>query len=598
MSIPNAGHREAIDYRPRPVCATTQEAAARGGLTAFVAELLARRVRDFEGDLTAWIAPTLRGLPDPAGLPDADVAAARLADALENGECIGVCTDYDVDGITAHTLIRDALVTRFGHPEGALRSYIGHRLRDGYGLSDNVCDQILADQPRPDVVITADCGTSDGARIERLAGAGIDVIVTDHHGVPDTGVPAAAIATVNPSRVDSRFADPAIAGCAVAWFLMAQVRRVLIEQGRLAPDAPKLGDSLDLVALGTVADAVSLFSPTNRVLVTAGLGVLNARKRPCWRALAAQLKRASFNVEDLGFQIGPRINARGRVADPMAALRFLSAGDDAVAREALRVLDADNQSRRDIEREMVATARVLAEANLDVATQVVVVFDDSFHPGVQGIVASRLLDRYGRVTAVLSPSAGAATLSGSLRSVDGVDIGAALRAMARRYPDLLLRHGGHPKAAGVTLMPERLTDFEAALGDAVREQIGTRHLKPVLWHDGALTAAQRAISTVGAIEQLVPFGRGFEPPQFHGEFDLAAVRVVGADPVHLALTLSADGQTSRGIWFRALDHADAPWPVKAGDYIECIYRLQRDDYRGGDAVQLLVEHARAKHANG
>ncbi|MEO1573640.1 MAG: DHHA1 domain-containing protein [Pseudomonadota bacterium] len=596
MSIPNPDARH-VDYRARPLCDVTYESATQSGLDPFIASLLARRVRGFEGELAEWLAPTLRALPDPATLPDASVAAERLATAVIEGECIGLCTDYDVDGITAHTLVRDALIHRFGHPASLVRPYIGHRLNDGYGLSDNVCRRILDDQPCPAVIVTADCGTSDGPRIERLAAAGIDVIVTDHHGVPDAGIPAAALATVNPSRADSAFADPAIAGCAVAWFLMAQVRRVLVERGHLPANAPKLADSLDLVALGTVADAVSLFSPTNRVLVTSGLSVLNARRRPCWSALAGLLNRTVFDVEDLGFQIGPRINARGRVADPMAALRFLAALDVATAREALAVLDEDNRSRREIERRMVTTACRIAADQLSDDTQVVCVYHDEFHPGVQGIVASRLLDRFGRVTAVLSPAAASDTVSGSLRSVDGVDIGAALRALAGRYPDILRRHGGHPKAAGVTLAREQLEPFRAALAEEVRTQLGERRLRPVLWHDGVLGAPDRAVKTIDAMAALTPYGRGFEAPQFVGEFDVSRVRAVGADPVHLSLSLIDGAQKLRAIWFRALQNAGDPWPIAQGDRIECVYRLTRDTYRGGDAVQLTVENARTKDAN-
>jgi len=542
--------------------------------------------------------PSLRNLPDPATLPDIDAATTRLARAIERGDVIGICTDYDVDGITAHTILREALLDHFGHPSAAVRPYIGHRLHDGYGLSDNVCARILADEPRPDVLITADCGTSDAARIERLAAAGIDVIVTDHHGVPAAGVPAAALATVNPSRADSDFADPAVAGCAVAWFLMAQLRRVLIGAGALAADAPKLANSLDLVALGTVADAVSLFSPTNRAVVTAGLAVLNQRRRPCWRALARLLERNdnAFTVEDLGFQIGPRINARGRVADPLAALNFLTAPDEDGARGYLAQLDEDNQSRREIERRMVDVARVSASAALAPSDQVICVFDESFHPGVQGIVASRLLDRFGRVTAVLSPAAEAGLATGSLRSVDGVDVGQGLRDLDARHPGMLKRFGEHPKAAGVTLALDSIERFERALVAVVREQIGSRQLQPVRWHDGELPPTAFAIDTVRSLERLNPFGRGFEPPSFYGEFEVAGVRVVGADPVHLALDIGRDRERRRAIWFRALGAAGDPLPLARGDRMACVFRLSRDDYRGGNAVQLIIEHARRASA--
>ncbi len=583
-----------VAYRARPHCAVTYANAVDAGLSQLAAEVVARRVTKLTGNLDAWFEPSLKHLPDPSRLPDGTAAAQRVARAVMQGECIGLCTDYDVDGITAHTLIREALMQSFGHPQALIRPYIGHRLHDGYGLSDNVCERILADERVPDLIITADCGSSDGARIDRLAAAGIEVVVTDHHGIPASGVPDGALATVNPSRAYSRFGDPAIAGCAVAWFLMALVRTALIRAGHLPADAPKLAGSLDLVALGTVADAVSLFSPTNRSLVTAGLSILNQRARPCWQALAELLGRGAkrFEVDDLGFQIGPRINARGRVADPLAALNFLTAPDRETAARYLQVLDEDNQSRRDIEKRMVDTARQIAVQDLRPQSQVVCVYHDDFHPGVQGIVASRLLERFGRVTAVMSPAGRDDLVSGSLRSIPEVDVGRALREVNAAHEGLLHRFGGHPMAAGVSVARTDLAAFRDALCESVRAQLGETLLTPVVWHDGTLAAQHLCIESIAALDALIPYGRGFEAPSFHGEFFVDAVRAVGADPVHLSLSLNMDGLACRAIWFRALSHAEQPWPVAAGDHVEAVYRLQRDDYRGGNSIQLVVEHAR------
>ena len=583
-----------MQLKDRPRCETSYARALAAGLDELTANIVARRVPRFTGDMTPLLRPALAHLAPPRELPDVDRAAERLCRAVERGEVIGIVTDYDVDGITAHALLRQALLRNFGHPAQCLSSFIGHRLTDGYGLSDNVCERILAASPRPAVVITADCGTSDGPRIARLAAAGIDVIVTDHHGVPDDGVPADALATVNPAVRDCAYPDPAIAGCMVAWLLMAALRAALIERGRLDADAPKLADTLDLVALGTVADAVSLFSPNNRAVVLAGLDTLNRRLRPCWHALAALLgkQRQPFDVEDLGFQIGPRINARGRMADPFAALRFLEASTADEAARYLAVLDQDNMERRDTEKRMLHTARARSEAELDARDEVVCLYDRSFHPGVQGIVASRLLDAYGRVAAVLSPGREAGLVSGSLRSVDGVDIGAALRAIAREQPGLLVAFGGHPKAAGVTLAEADVDAFSAALAQAVRAQLGDTRLEPILLHDGELDPRRIDADTLRALAALAPYGRGFEPPRFCNEFSLQDVRAVGADPVHLALTLNGGGGDLRAIWFRALADADARWPLSPGERVVCVYRLAADSYRGGDAVQLIVDHAR------
>lgn len=548
-------------------------------------------------DAPAFLAPSLReSLPDPLRLKDMAAAVARLSRAIKDGERIAVFGDYDVDGATSA-----ALLARFlgavGQPPTI---YIPDRLSEGYGPNASALRRLRDAGAR--VVITVDCGVTAFEPREEAARAGLDVIVLDHHAA-EPRLPR-AVAVVNPNRLDEtapahdRHRLGALAAVGVTFLLAVALNRDLRESGwyahtnRPEPDLLRL---LDLVALGTVADAVSLFSPTNRAVVLAGLAVMNRRARPCWQALAALLGRGRepFTVEDLGFQIGPRINARGRVADPFAALNFLTATTEDDARRYLAILDADNQERRDIEKAMVVTARRITGERLRARDQVVCVYDEAFHPGVQGIVASRLVEAYGRVSVVLSPAADPALVTGSLRSVQGVDIARALREVAGANEGLLERFGGHPKAAGVTLTLANLPRFESALADAVRAQLGDARLTPVLWHDGELAPERLCLDTVRALAALEPYGRGFEPPRYHGTFVLAQVRAVGADPVHLSLEFEGGASRLRGIWFRALESAGSPWPVEAGQEVACTYRLSADDYRGGDAVQLIVAHARA-----
>ncbi|MEL7450746.1 MAG: DHH family phosphoesterase [Pseudomonadota bacterium] len=579
-----------VEFRARPQCETTLAAAQRAGFSPLTARLIAGRVESFSGDLRSVVEAGLGNLSDPEGLRDCDGAARRLVRAIAEHEPIGLVTDYDVDGITSHALLLDALIEHFGVPAAQVQGFIGHRLTEGYGLSDPVVDRILAASPVPAVVITADCGSSDEARIARLKAAGVDVIVTDHHGLGEAGPPASAYATVNPVRDDCDYPDGSIAGCMVAWLLMAQVRKCLIADGHLPADAPKLGGLLDFVSLGTVADAVSLFSPSNRAVVQAGLTVMNRLGRPCWRAMARLLKRETFVVDDLGFQLGPRINARGRMDEPKAALRFLRATDDAAADSALAVLDDNNRQRKEAEQRMLAVARAQAESALTPASQSTVVFNEAFHPGVQGIVASRLVELTGRPAVVLSPGREDGQLTGSARSVPGLDIRAAIAEAHDHLPEHFHAFGGHPGAAGLTIAREGLDPFVLAFAVAVRGQMGDVQLGPVCWTDGALEPMQIAIETLKECDCLSPYGREFESPVFDGRFAVVALRPVG-DGTHLALELSAGGQQFRAIWFRARKDAEAPLPVEEGVTVRCAYRMERDSWRGNDKVQLVVVHA-------
>ncbi len=586
--IPQAG--PAIRQRPRSPA--VENACIKVGLSALQARIVAGRVHSLDEAPDRIVRPKLADLHDPALLADAERAAARLATAVVNQECVGILTDYDVDGITSHAIVFEALTRFFGLPAGRVQHHIGHRLQDGYGISASLTDRILALQERPAVIVTADCGSSDQAQLERLAAADIDVIVTDHHAIPAEGVPAAAHSVVNPTRDDCTFPDRTVAGCMVSWMLMCEVRRRLIATGKLAADAPKLGTLLDFVALGTVADAVSLFGAGNRAVVLRGLQEMNRMKRPCWRALARLLGRPQgYSVQDLGFQMGPRINARGRMADPMAALRFVLASDDAEAARELEVLDADNRDRRETESQMLAIARAMAVAQLAEGRVILMIYHPSFHAGVQGIVASRLVDAFGHPAVVLSPGMSPGQLSGSARSIDGLDIRQALQGVADADGDLLHKFGGHVGAAGLSVDLERVAQLHSLLDAQVALQLRGRELGPELLTDGCLEAAQLVRETVGELEVLAPYGREFDVPLFEGNFLVRSLRRVGNDGTHVALDLMVGERPVRAIWFRAVANSEAALPLSPGQHARLAYRLERDEYRGGDSVQLLVAGA-------
>ncbi len=580
------------EIRPRPCDPRVEKACLRAGLTPLQARIVAGRVDDLTASPERIVRPRLADLHDPSLLADSGRASGRLAQAVQNQECIGILTDYDVDGITSHAIVFEALTRFFGLPVARVQHHIGHRLEDGYGVSAALTERILALPELPAVIITADCGSSDQPQLERLAAAGIDVVVTDHHALPEEGIPASAYAVVNPSRGDCGFPDRTVAGCMVSWMLMCELRRRLVEAQYLPGDSPRLGSLLDLVALGTVADAVSLFGATNRAVVLRGLAQMNRLHRPCWRALGNLLGRAQgYSVQDLGFQIGPRINARGRMADPSAALRFILAPDEAEVARHLELLDSDNRDRRETESRMLDIARTLARQQLADGRVILVVYDPSFHAGVQGIVASRLVDQFGRPAVVLSPGREAGQLSGSARSIAGLDIREALQDLAGADGDLLRKFGGHVGAAGLTLDLARLEDFRKLLDDLVRAKLAGQALGPVVLTDGSLEPVQLALQTVLELEQLAPYGREFDPPVFEGDFLLQGLRRVGSDGTHLAMDLRAGAQSVRAIWFRAVENAEARLPVEQGQRLRIAYRLERDEYRGGGAVQLLVRGA-------
>ncbi|HSH48767.1 MAG TPA: DHH family phosphoesterase, partial [Halomonas sp.] len=532
-------------------------------------------------------------LAHPEKLADGRRAAERIAQAVVDGEHIGILTDYDVDGITSHVVIRRTLNELFGVPESRLHSLIGHRIHDGYGISLPLVERTLELAPPPGLVITADCGSSDEPRIARLKEAGIDVVVTDHHALPLEGPPASAYATVNPTRDDCGYPDPTIAGCMVAWLVMSLARTVLIEWGAIAQDTPKLSPWLSYVALGTVADCVSLGgSAANRAVVSQGLKLINRMGAACWRAMAERLGADSvpFSAETLAFQMGPRINARSRLDDPYAALHYMLAGDDATAARHLTTLDEDNQSRKAIEADMAEQARALAQPQLaDDVAMLVVVLEDG-HPGVQGIVASRLVQAYGRPALVLTPAAAPGMLTGSGRSIEALHLRDALQRAHELAPHSLPRFGGHRGAAGVGVPREQLDAFRTALLQAVGEQLGGMALYPRILTDGELDEVQLALATLDELEALGPYGREFDAPLFQGEFLVESLRPVGADGSHLMMTLSSGSAAIRSIWFRALTPGELP-AFGVGDKLRCGYRLNRNRWRGRESLQLMIEHA-------
>ncbi len=574
------------------------QSALKKGMPSLLAHVLACRLSGDTGSLEEIIHPRLKYIPHPERLKDAERAAQRIVAAIVGGEHIGLATDYDTDGVTAHAVIYLALTEYFGVSEARVDSFIGHRMTDGYGVSDHVATRILAQLPRPSLVITADCGSSDELRLVRLKQADIDVIVTDHHVLPPEGPPLSAYAMVNPARADCGYPDDTIAGCMVAWLLMSLVRAQLIATGYLPSAAPKLVEVLDYVALGTVADCVGINTAVNRAVVGAGLQLMNRSSRPCWRVIRTltDTEEIPLSADFLGFQLAPRINARSRLSDPYAALRFLLAKTDQEALDYLRMLEQDNQVRRQIERTMVKIAKGKAAQQVALGRVSLVVYLADGHAGVQGIVASRLVETFGRPAMVLCPALEPAQLTGSVRGISGLPVRAALQWAADANPGLLIKFGGHRGAAGLTLLTEAFPLLQTSFEAAVRRWLDDEAVGPVILTDGDLSPEVISQETFWLLEQLQPFGREFDPPLFEGDFLVESCRVVGADGVHLAMELSCAGNKYKAIWFRALDSADSSLPMVVGDFIRCAYRLSMNTFRETTQLQLLIRFAVRKVA--
>ena len=577
----------------RSIDASVFAEARSRGLDPVIARIVAGRITS-DTPLDAVLDPQLQLIAPPSLLIDIDRASERLRQAVVQNERIGVLTDYDADGLTSHAVITESLI-RFGVSMEHLTHWIGHRLEDGYGISETLVDRLLESRPLVQLVISADCGSSDETQIARLKTAGIDVIVTDHHRVSDEGPPPSAYAVVNPNRSDCAYPDKAIAGCMVSWLLMSHARQGLIDQQAIAEGTPKLGDLLDYVALGTVADCVSLgSSETNRAIVKAGLSLIRKQKRPCWQVAASQLTKSSrdINAELLAFQLAPRLNARGRIGHSLRGYEYLVAVSITEATNAFLDLDADNKTRRAIEREMVEQAKPLAHRQHLNGGLVLCVVLENGHSGVQGIVASRLVEAEGRPSIVLTPGNEPGTLTGSMRSIPGVDAKALLDSVNTELPGVLLRYGGHTGACGMTVRNDALADLSRELQETYRTSYSDVGPKPQFLVDGELLPEQLSIAWIEKMEALGPFGRGFDQPAFVGIFQVVSIRPVGQDKTHLSMSLIVEGRQVQAIWFSALEPHTPP-PVQSGDWIECVYSLSINTFRGQE-VSLTIRHGELK----
>jgi single-stranded-DNA-specific exonuclease len=517
----------------------------------------------------------------PVGTLDGVDAAAHLLKAHRSAGRVLVIGDFDADGATSTALVvRGLRALHFAHVD----FLVPNRFQFGYGLTPEIV--ALAATRRPSLIMTVDNGVSSVAGVEAARGLGIPVLVTDHH-LPGSVLPRAEV-IVNPNLANSRFASPALAGVGVAFYVIAALAKALQDDFRAA-------DLLDLVALGTVADVVPL-DRNNRILVAQGLRRIRAGR--CVPGIRALLDAAGRNHEritaaDLGFAVAPRLNAAGRLTDMSVGIECLLADEPSEAARLAGVLAKLNEERREIEQRMQLEALDIAAGarfGEDVDEPMgVCLYDESWHQGVVGLVAGRIKDRLHRPVIAFARSADGA-LRGSARSVAGVNIRDALESIATRHPGLIAKFGGHAMAAGMSLPEENLAAFKAAFAAEIAARTDRESLTGVIHSDGALTAAELCVDTARALRGAGPWGQGFPEPVFDGEFTVVETRIVGGK--HLKMQLLREARAIEAIAFGYLGGVSEDPLLGNGAHIQLAYRLEINDYRGGESVQLNCQHFR------
>ena len=526
-------------------------------------------------------------LDQPDEIPDIDRAAKRIVDAIEKHERIFVCGDYDADGATASSLFV-LFFQAIAYDAADFR--VPNRFSFGYGLTTRFVETLLPDNP--DLLITVDNGVSSTEGIELAGSHDIDVIVTDHHLAPaeQSHLPPAH-SIVNPNLPNSAFASEPC-GVGVAFYLLAAVRRELIERGYFeerALDAPDMRQWLDLVAVGTVVDMVPL-DLNNRRLVSEGLRRMRAgQMRPGLQAICevSRTPIETLTTRELGFRIGPRINAAGRLDDISVGIRLLVTEDRDEALELAEVLQQMNVKRRAIQTDMNETANRMVNLVETDDTKSCCVYHQDFHEGVVGLVASRLTERTGAPAIVFADAeeSDVQKLKGSARSIDGVHIRDVLAYVDGRFPKLILQFGGHAGAAGLTIYKQQFERFANVFDDSVRKLATKDAFSPTIYTDGELKAEEITLALVDEIDRLEPWGQAFTPPTFHGTFDVVSTTRVGRNREHQKFILVNGSRHFEAI---AFSH-----PLVEADRITMVYQLNRNTYRGEITLQLIASKIEA-----
>ncbi|QOL13366.1 single-stranded-DNA-specific exonuclease RecJ [Dickeya dianthicola] len=569
----------ATQLRRRP----TTETELPDSLPALLRRLYAQRgVRQMQE-----LERSLRGLLDYRLLGGITRAVEVLRQALADNRRIMVVGDFDADGATSTALTVLALRSMGGRE---IQYLVPNRFEDGYGLSPEVVAQAAA--KGAELIVTVDNGISSHAGVDDAHRRGIAVVVTDHH-LPGETLPAAE-AMINPNLSDCAFPSKALAGVGVAFYLMMALRATLRECGWFAERGlaePNLAELLDLVALGTVADVVPL-DANNRILISQGLSRIRAGKcRPGIRALLEVSNRDAVQLvaSDLGFALGPRLNAAGRLDDMSVGVELLLCDDIVQARMLASDLDALNQSRREIEAGMQVEALHLCEQlerSRDTLPLGLAMYHPEWHQGVVGILASRIKERFHRPVIAFAP-AGDGILKGSGRSIAGLHLRDALERLDTCHPGLMLKFGGHAMAAGLSLVEDRFDEFRQRFAELVGEWLDASQLEGVVWSDGELAIPELTLGTAEMLREAGPWGQAFPEPTFDGRFRLLQQRLVGERHLKVMVEPLGGGPLLDGIAFNV---DTVLWPDSSVREVELAYKLDVNEFRGKRSVQLLIEH--------
>ena len=550
---------------------------------------LLQRIYQSRGiDSQASLDRRLNCLPEPQSMTGLDAATLRLVTAAQNQQSVLIVGDFDADGATSSALMVLGL-RAMGFQ--AVDFLVPNRFDYGYGLTPEIVD--LAAGKSPDLIITVDNGISSVEGVARANKLGIEVIVTDHH-LPGSQLPD-AVAIVNPNQQGCDFPSKNLAGVGVAFYLLIALRTELrqqqwFDQQQIAE--PNLSQWLDLVALGTVADVVPL-DQVNRALVHQGLlRIRSGHSRPGIQALLriAGKNPARLVATDLGFALGPRLNAAGRLDDISLGIQCLLCDDPQQALHTAQELDELNQDRKSIETGMQQQALAIVEQlGLEDKSMpaALCLFQPDWHQGVVGLLASRIKEKYHRPVVAFARGDNG-ELKGSSRSIPGLHIRDALDAVATQNPGLITKFGGHAMAAGLSLTEDKLAEFEQAFQQQVAELISEDDLQARLVTDGSLDAHQLSMHTAELLRDAGPWGQQFPEPCFQGDFRIVQQRIVGEK--HLKLVLAPQNQPEiaiDAIWFN-ID--TARWPNPEAQTVKCVYRLDINEFRGVESLQLMVQH--------
>lgn len=544
------------------------------GVPTFIAEILARRgvqsQQELELKLKHLLPPSLKGL---------DTAVELIDQAIDQQQKIVIIGDYDADGATSTALMILVLKEMGTNVE----YLVPDRFKYGYGLTPKIAE--LAKQSyQPDLLITVDNGISSHAGVETAQALGMQVIITDHHLTTKPTPNAEAV--VNPNQLGCIFPSKALAGVGVAFYVLAKLASYRAQQGK---STSKVTQYLDLVALGTYADVASL-DYNNRILVDAGLKRI--QQYQCRAGILALLdiaKRdaASLRAQDLGFVIGPRINAAGRMESMRIGIECLLAPDLETAYPIAQQLNQLNVERRQVEAEMkqqAISALQHVQLQADSLPAALVMFDEQWHQGVIGIVAGRLKEQFHRPSLVFAPDEDGIHIKGSARSIEGIHIRDTIEQVAEQYPHLVSHFGGHAAAAGLTLKKDNFDEFKTVFIQSIAE-MDENLFQATLWTDGELTDATLHLETLDWIERLGPWGQKFPIPQFEGRFKVMDYRWLKDQ--HLKLKVSLGQQIIDAIAFNAIDRFKFN-PMLG--YVDLIYTLERNVFNGNTSLQLQISH--------